>query len=99
MQSSPVDLGHPHRASSPPEQRGHLGHGVDLAEEVELGPQALGELAEHLAGPHALAERRPALGEVGEQRERGQVALDDRRSMPGRWTLTTTASPVWRRAR
>ena len=36
-----------------------------------------GELAEHLARPHALAERGAPLREVGEQRQRGEVALDD----------------------
>ena len=61
--------------------------------EVELGAQALGELLEHLARPDAAAERRAPLGEVGEQpsaaRSRSIVS-----SMPGRCTLTTTASPV-----
>ena len=63
----PVHPRHPDRGAFA-EQRGHLGHGLDLAQEVELGPQALRELPEHLTGPHALAERRPTLRELGEQR-------------------------------
>ena len=43
--------------------------------EVELLAQALRELAEHVAGAHALSDRRAPLGNVGEQRERGEVAL------------------------
>ena len=56
----------------------HLGHGVGLVAEVELGPQPVGELAEHLTGADALSERRAALGEVGEQGERSEVALHQR---------------------
>ena len=59
-------------------ERGHLDHRVGLAPEVELGPQALGELAEQVAGAEPLAERRAPLREVGEQRERGEVALHRR---------------------
>ena len=57
------------------------------------------ELVEHLAGAHALAERRAPLRDVGEERERGEVALRSRPAMPGRCTFTTTASPVRSRAR
>ena len=59
------------------EEQRHLVHGVGLAAEVELGPQAGGELLEHLARSHALPERGASLREVREQRERGEVALHD----------------------
>ena len=56
----------------------HLGHGVGLAPEVELGPEPGGELGEHVARAQPSAERCPALGELGEQRQRSEVALDRR---------------------
>ena len=65
------------RTASASEQQRHLLHGVGLAAEVELGPQAAGELAEHLARSEALAERGTALRDVGQQRERSEIALDD----------------------
>src|SRR6266540_3309192 len=51
-------------------------HRVELATEVELGAQALAELLEHLAGAETLPERRTPLREVGEQRQRREVAGD-----------------------
>ena len=69
-----VDLRDPDGRGGTEQQR-HLRHGVGFAQEVELGAQALRELAEHLAGPHSLAERGAPLREVGDERERGEVAL------------------------
>ena len=62
-------------ASGMVEPTGHLVHRVGLAPEVELGPQALSELLEHVAGPNAPTEGRAPLRKVGEQAERRQVAL------------------------
>ena len=93
MHSSRYTVGHAHRRRRS-EQRRHLGHRVGLAPEVELGAQALRELREQLAGAEPLAERRAALGEVGEQRRARRGRAPSSSSMPGRWTLTTTASPV-----
>ena len=59
-------------------QLGHLRHRVGLAQEVQLPTHALRELVEQLAGAQALAQLGVALREVGEERQRGQVALHDR---------------------
>ena len=79
-------------------QRRHVGHGPGLAQEVELGAQAAGELAEHVGGPDALPDRGAPLGHPGQQGECRQVAPMTS-AMPGRWTLTTTGSPDCRQAR
>ena len=60
------------------ESRGHLGHRIRLAAEVELLAQPAGELGEQFPGAHALPERRAPLGEVGEQGEGGEVAFHRR---------------------
>ena len=57
------------------EEGSHLLHGVGLSAEVELGAQADGELGDHLARPHPLAQRRAALRDLGDQRQGGEVAL------------------------
>ena len=84
-------------ASRMVEPAGHLVHRVGLAQEVELGPQTLSELLEDVARPYSPTKRCAPLGEVGDEAERCQVALD-RLWIPGRWILTTTASPVCSRA-
>ena len=71
-----VDLRDPNHRP-PFEHQPHLEHRVDLAPEVELGPQALRELLQHLSRSKTLTEGRAALRNVGDEREHGEVALDD----------------------
>ncbi len=59
------------------EHDGHFGHGVGLAQVIELVPQALGELAEDLPRSHATPEGSTAFGQSGHVGERRQVPLDD----------------------
>ena len=42
---------------------------------VGAGSKAAGEVGQQLTRPHALAQLRPALRDVGEQRQRGEIAL------------------------
>ena len=64
----PLERRHAHRRNAV-ETHGHLGHCVCFVAEVELLPQPLRELGEHVAGPQSATERRSPLGEVGEQSE------------------------------
>ena len=75
MQYSRVDARHAHARVGAEQQR-HLEHDVGLVPEVELGPEAGGELREHLARPETLSERGAPLRHVREQRERREIALD-----------------------
>ncbi len=62
----------------------HVGHGLDLTQEVELGSKTPCKMGEYLAGSDAAPEGCATFGQVSQPRQSGEVTLHDQRDT---WSL------------